>query len=163
LFYLASNSSYADIGRLALLTVVVLLAACTIRSSWLINFEAPDTARDPMVYTQTSPDVPRMVKLIRDLASQSEPAINAPTAILPVVCRCRLLWMSVEQMGQVWLGQFQWYFRDMKRLEDRDDKFFTSATPDSFNVQNVDNQWTGTCTGGVSFERSRQRYSPNRT
>ncbi|MCX6014930.1 MAG: TIGR03663 family protein [Chloroflexales bacterium] len=137
LFYLASKSSYAEIGRLVLLTVVVLLAAYTVRASWLINFEAPDTARDPMVYTQTSPDVPRIVKLVRDLAinqtrNQRTTGDVAGGLSMPII-------MDVGGSDGASLAwPFQWYFRDMKRLEDRDDKFFTDATPDSFNVQNND-------------------------
>lgn len=137
LFYLASKSSYADISRLVLLTVVVLLTAYTVRASWLINFEAPDTARDPMVYTQTSPDVPRIVKLVRDLAvnqtrNQRTSGDIAGGLSMPII-------MDVGgEDGASLAWPLQWYFRDMKRLESRDDKFFTSATPDSFNVQNAD-------------------------
>jgi len=137
LFYLASKSSYADIGRLVLLTVVVVMAAYTVRASWLINYEAPDTARDPMVYTQTSPDVPRIVKLVRDLAinqtrNQRTSGDVAGGLSMPIIMDVG----GADGASLAW--PLQWYFRDMKRLENRDDKFFTSATPDSFNVANVD-------------------------
>ena len=137
LFYLASKSSYVDIGRLVLLTVVVLLGAYTVRASWLINFEAPDTARDPMVYTQTSPDVPRIVNMVRDLAvnqtrNQRTTGDVAGGLSMPIIMDVG----GADGASLAW--PLQWYFRDMKRLESRDDTFFTSATADSFNVQNAD-------------------------
>lgn len=140
IFYLSNKTGYADTGRLALLTLVGILAAYTIRSSWMINFEAPDTARDPMVYTQTSPDVPRIVNDVRDLAinqtrNQRTESDVAGGLSMPIILDIG----GGEGEGSL-AWPFSWYFRDMKRIENREGKFFQEATPESFNVAGIESE-----------------------
>lgn len=140
IFYLSSQTGYADTGRLALLTLVGILTAYTIRSSWLINFEAPDTARDPIVYTQTAPDVPRIVKDVRDLAINQtrNERTNGDVAgglSMPIIMD---IGGDSGESSLAW--PFQWYFRDMKRLENRNGTFFEEATAESFNVAGINSE-----------------------
>lgn len=137
IFHLSTQTGYATAGRLALLTLVSILTAYGIRSSWMINFEAPDTARDPLVYTQTAPDVPRIVHDVRDLAinqtrNQRTNGDVAGGLSMPIIMD---IGGSEGEGSLAW--PFQWYFRDMKRLENRDGAFFEAATPESFNVAGI--------------------------
>ena len=133
---------YSDIigryhtARLALLSIVVILAAYGVRASWMANFEAPDTARDPIVYTQTSPDVPRIVRDITELSinqtrNQRSAADTAGGLSMPI-----MLDIGGDDGGLAW--PFQWYFRDMLRMENRTGDFFADVTPDSFLVDAPD-------------------------
>ncbi|MFN5927421.1 MAG: flippase activity-associated protein Agl23 [Roseiflexaceae bacterium] len=140
IFAMSNKTGYADTSRLALLTLVGLLTAYSIRASWMINYEAPDTPRDPMVYTQTAPDVPRIVKDVRELAvnltrNQRTNEDVAGGLSMPII-------MDVGgESGEGSLAwPFQWYFRDMKRLENRDGRFFEEANPDSFNVPGIETE-----------------------
>lgn len=57
--------------RLLAVTALTLLTICgayMLRATSLVVYEHPDTPIEPLVYTQTSPDVPRFVEAIRILA-----------------------------------------------------------------------------------------------
>lgn len=133
-YYLSTKIGRADTLRLSLIAVTVLMGAYSIRSSWLANFDAPDNARDPIVYTQTSPDVPRIVRDIRELAINQTRNDRVGTDItgghsMPIIMDVG----GADGEGSL-AWPFQWYLRDMKRIENRDSTFFETATPDSFLV-----------------------------
>ena len=134
LYYMSTRIGRTDTLRLSLLTIVVIMGAYSVRASWLANFDAPDNARDPIVYTQTSPDVPRIVHDVRELAINQTRNNRGGSDItgghsMPII-------MDVGgpdgEGSLAW--PFQWYFRDMQRLENRDNVFFENATPESFLV-----------------------------
>ncbi|MDW8145114.1 MAG: TIGR03663 family protein [Roseiflexaceae bacterium] len=121
---------------LCTLTVAALVGAYTLRSTWLVVYDHPDTPVEPMVYTQSTPDTPLIVAQIRDLAiSQTRNArsVNDPTGGLsmPVIMDRG----DPAQDGEGSLAwPYQWYLRDFKRLETRSSDDFRSATPDTFLV-----------------------------
>jgi predicted membrane-bound mannosyltransferase len=64
---------------LVLLGLVLLGGLYSVRNSWRLAYQLPDNARELMVYTQTSPDVARIVSRINALAAQRN--AEAPPAI----------------------------------------------------------------------------------
>ena len=138
LFTMASAIGYAHAGRIGVVVVAGLLGAYSIRSSFLVNFEAPDSARDPMVYTQTSPDVPRIARDVLELSinqtrTKRSSEDYAGGLSMPFI---------IDTGGENGEGSldwpFQWYFRHMQRVERRDATFFETATAESFNVKAPD-------------------------
>lgn len=83
------------------LAVATLLAAWTIHTGWPVNFERPDTPRDLLVYTQTAPDVK---KVMADIERMS----------LEQTANARELGVTV-QSGAWW--PFSWYLRDFKNVD----------------------------------------------
>jgi uncharacterized protein (TIGR03663 family) len=83
------------------LAVATLLAAWTIHTGWPLNFERPDTPRDLLVYTQTAPDVK---KVMADIERMS----------LEQTANARDLGVTV-QSGAWW--PFSWYLRDFKNVD----------------------------------------------
>ncbi|MGI8423287.1 MAG: flippase activity-associated protein Agl23 [Chloroflexota bacterium] len=86
--------------RLALLSLGVL-SIWTIHTGWPVNFERPDTPKDLIVYTQTAPDVK---KVMADIERISLEQTNDARGIGVVV-----------QSGTWW--PFSWYMRDFKNAE----------------------------------------------
>ncbi|MDB5081795.1 MAG: hypothetical protein JWP00_3719 [Chloroflexi bacterium] len=100
---------------------IILIAYC-FKSSIALNFEHPDTAIEPMIYTQTTPEVPlfvaRLDRLSRDLRDiykivppQTQPG-QAP-AIYPDPSNSKGLpvFMSTEVAWPL-----AWYFRDFTNV-----------------------------------------------
>jgi uncharacterized protein (TIGR03663 family) len=121
---------------LGALTVAALLGAYTLRATWLVVYDHPDTPVEPLIYTQSTPDVPLIVAQIRDLAiSQTRNArsVNDPTGGLsmPII-------MDTGDPAQDGEGSlawpYQWYLRDFKRIELRNSDAFRAATPETFLV-----------------------------
>ncbi|HEU4322675.1 MAG TPA: flippase activity-associated protein Agl23 [Roseiflexaceae bacterium] len=119
---------------LAALTVAGLLGAYMIRATWMVVYEHPDVPRDPLVYVQSTPDVPRIsadihtlaINQTRNIRSAADPAGGLS---MPVI-------MDVgDANGEGNLSwPYQWYFRDLQRLERRNADFFRNATTESFQV-----------------------------
>ncbi|NJO84983.1 MAG: hypothetical protein HC828_21005 [Blastochloris sp.] len=96
--------------------------------------EHPDTPREPLIYTQSSPDVPLIVNDLRELAiAQTRNTRSAQDFAgglsMPVI-------MDVgDTNGDGSLAwPYQWYLRDFQRMENRNADFFRNATADSFLV-----------------------------
>lgn len=81
--------------------VATFLAAWTVHTGWPVNFERPDTPRDLLVYTQTAPDVK---KVMADIERMS----------LEQTANSRDLGVTV-QSGAWW--PFSWYLRDFKNVD----------------------------------------------
>ncbi|HET7770380.1 MAG TPA: flippase activity-associated protein Agl23, partial [Chloroflexota bacterium] len=83
------------IGALALLSI------WTIHTGWPVNFERPDTPKDLLVYTQTAPDVKKVMEDIHRISlEQTNDAYGAGVVV---------------QSGTWW--PFSWYLRDFKNAE----------------------------------------------
>lgn len=134
LYYFSTKIGRTDTLRLSLLTIVVIMGAYSVRSSWLANFDAPDNARDPIVYTQTSPDVPRIVRDVRELAINQTRNNRGSSDITGGLSMPIIMDVGGPDGEGSLAWPFQWYFRDMQRLENRDGAFFESSTPESFLV-----------------------------
>ena len=78
-----------------------VLSLWTIHTGWPVNFERPDTPKDLLVYTQTAPDVKKVMEDLRRLSlEQTNDAYG--------------LGITVTQ-GPSW--PFQWYLRDFKNVD----------------------------------------------
>ena len=119
---------------LCALTLAGLLAAYEIRATWMVVYDHPDTPRELLIYTQSSPDVPLIVQDIRELAinlTRNRRSASDPTGghTMPVIMD------SGDQNAEGSLAwPYQWYLRDFQRIESRQADFFRSATADSFKV-----------------------------
>ena len=117
------------------LTIFAFLAAYTIRSTWLLVYDHPDTPNELLIYVQSTPDLPLIVNEIKVLAinqtrnnrSNADP-VGGLT--MPVIMDS-----GDAQSGEGSLAwPFQWYLRDFQRVESRNADFFRDATADSFQV-----------------------------
>ncbi|HET6316890.1 MAG TPA: flippase activity-associated protein Agl23, partial [Chloroflexota bacterium] len=80
---------------------LAVLAVWTIHTGWPVNFERPDTPKDILVYTQTAPDVKKVVADLRRISLEQTGDEYA-------------LGVTVTQ-GPSW--PFSWYLRDFKNAE----------------------------------------------
>jgi DNA-binding beta-propeller fold protein YncE len=87
----------AGLGRLVLTGVCVALLALTVRAALNLSFQNPDTPVEMLVYTQTSPDVPRIRDQIEQIARESGLGHNLPIVVDPTD-------------GYTW--PWAWYLRD---------------------------------------------------
>lgn len=139
LLNIAQHSGWRRMLAMAALTIAALMSLYTIRATWMVVYDHPDTPVDPLVYVQSTPDVPLIVKDIRELAiSQTR---NYRSASDPVGGLTMPIIMDSGDPAQSGEGSlawpYQWYFRDLKRLENRDANFFRNATPESFLVDPI--------------------------
>ena len=65
-FYVARRMGKLHFGVISLLVVVAMLAALTVRTGWIATYQNGDTPVEMIVYTQTSPDVTRLLDTIRE-------------------------------------------------------------------------------------------------
>jgi uncharacterized protein (TIGR03663 family) len=124
---------------LSALTVVGILTIYEVHSTWMVVYDHPDTPREPLIFVQSSPDVPLISQDIHELAiSQTR---NQRSVADPIGGYTMPIIMDIgDEQGEYSLGwPFYWYFRDMQRLEGRKADFFQNATAESFQVP-VDSQ-----------------------
>jgi uncharacterized protein (TIGR03663 family) len=121
------------------LTMTVLLGAYTLRASWMVVYEHPDVPIEPMIYTQTSPDVPRYVRDVRELAinlTRNERSSDDVTGGLsmPVI-----LDGGGENGDGSLAWPIQWYLRDFNRINWKNsDNIRENPVPETFEVQMPD-------------------------
>lgn len=75
----------------------VLLAVVSVRAALLVSFAHPDTPVEPLIYTQTSPDIPKLSRRIHELAAQRPDE--------------RLVIVVDDSDGASW--PWAWYLRDL--------------------------------------------------
>ncbi|HEV2122286.1 MAG TPA: flippase activity-associated protein Agl23, partial [Chloroflexota bacterium] len=80
---------------------LAVLAVWTIHTGWPVNFERPDTPKDLLVYTQTAPDVKKVMADIERIS-------------LEQTGDARAIGVTV-QSGTWW--PFSWYLRDYKNAD----------------------------------------------
>ncbi len=95
--------------RLSALTLAGVLVLYSVRAISLVVYTHPDTPVEPLIYTQTSPDIPVMVDLIRQTAinqTRNDRSKDDPTGgnSMKIVLDNELAW------------PMQWYLRDFKSL-----------------------------------------------
>ncbi|MBK9715858.1 MAG: TIGR03663 family protein [Kouleothrix sp.] len=116
------------------LTIFGILGAYTIRATWMVVYDHPDTPIELLIYVQSTPDVPLIVDDIRTLAINQ--TRNTRTAADPTGGHSMPVIMDIgDDTGEGSLAwPYQWYFRDFQRIEGRKADFFRTATADSFEV-----------------------------
>jgi uncharacterized protein (TIGR03663 family) len=118
-------------------TIAVILGLYTIRATWLVVYAHPDTPVEPLVYVQSSPDVPLIVKNLREMAiNQTRNVRNENDPIggltMPIIMDAG----NTQGDGSL-AWPYQWYFRNHLRLENRNSDFFSTATSETFIVEPV--------------------------
>ena len=63
-FYAARRMGQQAFGSVALLGLVAMLAVLTVRTGWIASYQNGDTPVEMIVYTQTSPDITRLLDTI---------------------------------------------------------------------------------------------------
>jgi uncharacterized protein (TIGR03663 family) len=126
-------------GRVVLavstLTLAGFLGAYTLRTAWQAVYTHPDVPVELLVYTQSAPDVPRIVDDLRELAvnltrGNRTPEDSTGGLSMPIVID------SGDEGGDGSLAwPLQWYLRDFKRVEWRKKDAFQSDPATAFEVQ----------------------------
>ena len=139
LLSLASRVGGRLVMALAGLTLAGLFGAYILRATWMAVYEHPDTPVELLVYTQTSPDVPRFVADIRELSvnltrNNRTAEDTAGGLSMPVFVD------SGDDGGDGSLAwPLQWYLRDFSHLVwTKKDAFQKNPGPDTFKVQMPD-------------------------
>jgi DNA-binding beta-propeller fold protein YncE len=112
------------------LTVAAVLGAYMVRSTWLAVYTHPDTPVELLVYTQTSPDVPRYVEYVRELAVNQTRNYRSADDVagglsMPVI-------VSGGDNSLAW--PVQWYLRDFQRISWKNGEELREAAPETFET-----------------------------
>jgi predicted membrane-bound mannosyltransferase/sugar lactone lactonase YvrE len=99
-FGLAAEGPRAG-GRTALILAVAVLFALTVRAGYVASFKHGDVPVELLVYTQTSPDLPRVNRQIAAAAQRSGLGLNLPIVV-----------DATEGFSWPWA----WYLRDYKSV-----------------------------------------------
>lgn len=136
LLTLANSLGARVVTAVAVLTLAGFVGAYTLRATWLAVYTHPDVPVELLVYTQSAPDVPRIVRDVRELAVNvtrgnrtSEDSTGGLS--MPIIID------SGDANGEGSLAwPLQWYFRDFKRIEWRKaDSFQSDPSASTFEVQ----------------------------
>lgn len=124
---------------LVALTMALSIGAYTVRATWMVVYHHPDTPIEPLIYTQTAPDVPRYVADVREMAinltrGNRTPQDQTGGLSMPVFID------SGDDSGEGSLAwPLQWYFRDFKNLAwTKRDRFQADPGPQTFVVSMPD-------------------------
>jgi len=102
-----------DALRVLTVTLVIILAAFTVRAAVFASFIHGDVAKDMLIYTQTTPDVPRMNNRVTEICQR-----------LGTDYETRLI-HDEEMRTVLW-----WYWRDYKNISFQDLNY-SNFVPDS--------------------------------
>jgi uncharacterized protein (TIGR03663 family) len=105
-------------GPLLLVTLLLPAAALSLRTARDVVYRHPDTPVEPLIYTQTSPDVPRISRAIHQLSAQS--------AQLGLQIRVD----DSEALPWPWA----WYLRDVPFVGYLPPAQFATVTPDTLVI-----------------------------
>lgn len=135
LLTLAATITWQRLLALVALTLATATGAYMLRASWLAVYDHPDTPVELLVYTQTSPDVPRYVKDIELLAinltrdSRSDKDVTGGLS-LPIIVD------SGNKDGDGSLAwPLQWYFRHFRNVSWKRAEDFQEPTTQTFEVE----------------------------
>jgi len=109
--YAASPFGRRAAGAIVVVAVVGALGVFSVRTSVMAAFERGDVPKDLLIYTQSSPDIPRLADQIDQLAAATGKGLNLPIAV-----------DSTDSFAWPWA----WYLRDYKSVSYMD---FTSGPP----------------------------------
>ena len=80
-YYLARRSGIQNFAAFAVVPIVVILLALTIRAGSLASYRNGDVPVEMLVYTQTSPDVARLIRDIEQAASETGQNAAIPISV----------------------------------------------------------------------------------
>ena len=99
--YLARRIGVRNLAAFATVPVALVLLALTIRAGSRATYENGDVPVEMLVYTQTSPDIPRLVREIERGAEATGQQVDVPISV-------------DETSGFTW--PWAWYLRDYTRV-----------------------------------------------
>jgi hypothetical protein len=65
-FYVARRMGHETFGAVALVALVAMMVVLTVRTGWIASYQNGDTPVEMIVYTQTSPDITRLLDTIEE-------------------------------------------------------------------------------------------------
>lgn len=110
LWTLGTQIGQRNMLRLTALSLAGVLALYSVRAISLVVYQHPDTPVEPLIYTQTSPDVPRVMAVVEQTAlnqSRNQRTNEDPTGSYSMR-------MSIDN-ELAW--PIQWYLRDYRNLD----------------------------------------------
>jgi sugar lactone lactonase YvrE len=116
------------------MTGALVLGAYMLRSTWLVVYHHPDTPIEPLIYTQSSPDVPRYVEDFKEmsinLARNHRSAKDVTGGYsMPIIAD------SGDKSGGGSLAwPYQWYFRRFTNISWMKSEVYSSPTDKTFQV-----------------------------
>jgi uncharacterized protein (TIGR03663 family) len=139
LLTLANDLGGRAVLAVAGLTLAVVIGGYTLRATWMAVYHHPDVPIELLVYTQSAPDVPRIVGDVRELAvnlTRGERTAEDATGGLTMP----IFIDSGSDSGDGSLAwPLQWYFRDFKRIAwTRKETYQANPSPASFELQMPD-------------------------
>ncbi len=138
----------ARIGARAVLATVALtmavgLGAYTIRATWLVVYQHPDTAIEFLVYTQTAPDVPRYVTDLRELAINLTRGNRTAQDVTGGLSMPLIVDGGGEDGDGSLAWPLQWYLRDFRNVVWlRQETYADNPSASNFEVQLPDGTTT---------------------
>jgi uncharacterized protein (TIGR03663 family) len=139
LLTLAQRVGWRTVLAMAGITASALLGLYTVRATWQVVYDHPDTPIEPLVYVQTAPGIPLLASDIRELAinqtrNQRTAADPSGGLTMPILIDSG----DPNASGEGSLAwPLQWYFRDFQRINwVGTDRFRDNASPEAFNVDN---------------------------
>jgi uncharacterized protein (TIGR03663 family) len=123
---------------LSALTIAAILGAYTIRATWLVVYDHPDVAIEPLIYTQSSPDVPRYVEDFKELSInltrnlRSEKDVTGEWS-MPIIADNG---GSGSDGSLAW--PFQWYLRHFRNVSWKKADDFKEPNRNTFTVNMPD-------------------------
>ncbi|MCL0029336.1 hypothetical protein M1N23_04260, partial [Dehalococcoidia bacterium] len=95
--YIASRIGRQSFIAAAMLITMGILTVLTVRTGWIANYQNGDTPVEMIVYTQTSPDVTKLMDIFEDSATSHQISVSID-----------------ETSGFTW--PWAWYLRDVGRV-----------------------------------------------
>jgi uncharacterized protein (TIGR03663 family) len=121
---------------LTAITLAVVTGAYMVRATWMVVYQHPDVPIEPLIYTQTSPDVPRYVQDVRELAinlTRNRRTSEDTTGGLSMPIILDSGDPATGGDGSL-AWPMQWYLRDFQRITWKGADQYRNATPETFNV-----------------------------
>jgi uncharacterized protein (TIGR03663 family) len=133
LYLLGEKIRFPTVARLIAFTILAMWGLYTVRSMVIGVYRQPDVPRELLVYTQTSPDVPIVVKQIEEIAANLTRSVrdaDDPDGgnSMPI-----LLSSGEPNGGDGSLAwPMEWYLRDYPKKAYQDNEVIRNATAETF-------------------------------
>ena len=75
-YYLAKRIGRRSFVAASMLVSVGILTVLTVRTGWILSYQNGDTPVEMLVYTQTSPDVTRLMDALKESRAGSQPPVS---------------------------------------------------------------------------------------
>ncbi len=117
LLTLISQTGLRAVSAAIGLTAAALLGAYMVRATWLVVYDHPDVPVEPLIYTQTAPDVPRYAADIRELAINLTRGSRSPQDTTGGLTMPLILDGGGPGSEGSLAWPLNWYLRDFKNIK----------------------------------------------